>query len=88
MSRRPESKSRSKNKKKTFAGRRTKFCKFCVEKAPLIDYKDVKTLQAFTPERGKVLPRRTSGVCATHQRMLVEAIKRARQIALLPFATD
>jgi len=83
-------KSNAKNraKKKTFGGRRNKFCKFCVEKATMIDYKDVKTLQAFTPERSKVLPRRTSGVCAMHQRMLVEAIKRARNIALLPFTTD
>jgi len=90
MSRRPDSKGRGKGKgkKKSFGGRRSKFCKFCVEKTPVIDYKDLKTLQSFTPERGKVLPRRTSGVCAAHQRMLVEAIKRARQIALLPFATD
>ena len=57
-----------------------------MEKSTFIDYKDVKTLTGFTPERGKVLPRRTSGVCALHQRMLVEAIKRARNIALLPFA--
>lgn len=75
-------------KKKAFSGRRSKFCKFCVEKLPFIDYKDTKTLSAFTPERGKVLPRRTSGVCAVHQRTLVEAIKRARNIALLPFASD
>ena len=75
-------------KKKSFSGRRAKFCKFCVEKLPYIDYKDTKTLSAFTPERGKVLPRRTSGVCAVHQRALVEAIKRSRNIALLPFATD
>ncbi|HTL98154.1 MAG TPA: 30S ribosomal protein S18 [Holophagaceae bacterium] len=75
-------------KKKSFSGRRSKFCKFCVEKLPYIDYKDTKTLSGFTPESGKVLPRRTSGVCAVHQRALVEAIKRARNIALLPFATD
>ncbi|MBI4911815.1 MAG: 30S ribosomal protein S18 [Acidobacteria bacterium] len=75
-------------KKKAYSSRRSKFCKFCVEKTPWIDYKDVKTLLGFTPERGKVLPRRTSGVCAGHQRQLVEAIKRARNIALLPFATD
>jgi len=68
--------------------RRRKVCPFSGSGAPKIDYKDVKTLQAFTPERGKVLPRRTSGVCAIHQRELVEAIKRARNIALLPFATD
>jgi small subunit ribosomal protein S18 len=85
--RRPDPKAKGK-KKKNFGGRRAKFCKFCVEKSTWIDYKDMKTLSAFTPERGKVLPRRTSGVCAVHQRMLVEAIKRARNIALLPFASD
>ena len=52
------------------------------------DYKDPSRLKRFLTERGKVLPRRTSGVCAVHQRELVEAIKRARNIALLPFATD
>lgn len=75
-------------KKKVVGGRRSKFCKFCVEKAAFIDYKDVKILAGFIPERGKVLSRRTGGVCALHQRMLVRAIKRARNIALLPFATD
>ena len=87
MSRRPDNKGKPK-KKKPYGSRRIKFCKFCVEKSIHIDYKDVKTLASFTPERGKVLPRRTSGVCASHQRMLVEAIKRARNIALLPFAAD
>ena len=87
MKRRAVAKGKPK-KKKQFGGRRSKFCKFCVEKSTSIDYKDTKTLGAFTPERGKVLPRRTSGVCAAHQRTLVEAIKRARNIALLPFATD
>jgi len=81
-------KGKGRVKKKVFGLRRSKFCKFCVEKATMIDYKDVKTLMAFTPERSKVMPRRTSGVCAMHQRMLVEAIKRARNIALLPFTTD
>ena len=77
MKKRPDAKGKPK-KKKVFSGRRSKFCKFCVEKSVLIDYKDIKTLQGFTPERGKVLPRRTSGVCANHQRMLVESIKRAQ----------
>jgi small subunit ribosomal protein S18 len=81
-------KGKARPKKKTFGLRRNKFCKFCVEKATMIDYKDVKTLMGFTPERAKVMPRRTSGVCAAHQRMLVEAIKRARNIALLPFTMD
>jgi small subunit ribosomal protein S18 len=72
-------------------GRRThrrKICRFCIEKVDLIDFKDVKMLQNYIPERGKILPRRISGSCATHQRMLAEAIKRARNIALLPYATD
>ena len=81
-------KGKGRPKKKNLGLRRAKFCKFCVEKAAMIDYKDVKTLMAFTPERAKVLPRRTSGVCAMHQRLLVEAIKRARNIALLPFTSD
>jgi small subunit ribosomal protein S18 len=54
----------------------------------LIDYKDVETLKAFTPERGRIMPRRLSGVCAPHQRMLTRAIKRARNMALLPYVTD
>ena len=67
---------------------RRKVCRFCIEKVDLIDFKDVKLLQSYIPERGKILPRRISGACATHQRMLSEAIKRARNIALLPYATD
>jgi small subunit ribosomal protein S18 len=66
---------------------RRKVCGFCRDKIDLIDYKDVKMLQNYIPERGKILPRRISGSCATHQRMLAEAIKRARNIALLPYAT-
>src|ERR1044072_5255883 len=66
---------------------RRKVCRFCIDKGDLIDYKDVKLLQNYIPERGKILPRRISGSCATHQRMLTEAIKRARNIALLPYAT-
>ena len=67
---------------------RRKICRFCIEKVDLLDFKDVKLLQGYIPERGKILPRRISGSCATHQRMLAEAIKRARNIALLPYATD
>jgi small subunit ribosomal protein S18 len=67
---------------------RRKICRFCIEKVDLIDFKDVKLLQNYIPERGKILPRRISGSCAIHQRMLAEAIKRARNIALLPYATD
>jgi len=68
--------------------RRRKVCRFCVDKVDLIDFKDVKLLQNFIPERGKILPRRISGVCTAHQRMLAEAIKRARNIALLPYTAD
>ena len=68
--------------------RRRKICRFCLDKVDLIDFKDVKLLQNYIPERGKVLPRRISGSCAPHQRMLAEAIKRARNIALLPYAAD
>jgi len=68
--------------------RRRKVCKFCADKIDYIDYKDVKLLQGFVPERAKILPRRISGTCARHQRLLQQAIKRARHIALLPFVTD
>jgi small subunit ribosomal protein S18 len=74
--------------KKKFFYRRKRVCKFCVEKLEYIDYKDVKMLQQFIPERGKILPRRISGTCALHQRKLQNAIKRARTAALIPFATD
>lgn len=65
-----------------------KVCRFCVDKAPFIDYKDVKTLKMFITERGKILPRRISGNCSTHQRQLTTAIKRSRNIALLPFSGE
>src|ERR687886_2132668 len=68
--------------------RRRKVCRFCLDKVDLIDYKDVKLLQSYVPERSKIMPRRISGACAPHQRMLAEAIKRARNIALLPYAAD
>jgi small subunit ribosomal protein S18 len=68
--------------------RRRKVCRFCLDKVDIIDYKDVKLLQSYIPERGKILPRRLSGSCATHQRMLAESIKRARNIALIPYVTD
>ena len=67
---------------------RRKVCSFCVDKVEEIDYKDVAKLRKFITERGKILPRRTTGTCAMHQRELTEAIKRARQIALLPYVTD
>jgi len=66
--------------------RRKKVCKFCVEKIDSINYKDVRLLQQFVAERGKIVPRRLTGVCTPHQRRLTTAIKQARNIALLPFA--
>jgi small subunit ribosomal protein S18 len=66
--------------------RRKKVCKFCVEKIDSIDYKDVRLLSGFIAERGKIVPRRLTGVCTPHQRHLTTAIKQARNIALLPFA--
>ncbi len=66
---------------------RRKICRFCADKTLKIDYKDPRTLKFFITERGKILPRRISGNCAGHQRQITVAIKRARNIALLPFAT-
>ena len=68
--------------------RKKKVCRFCVEHVDFIDYKKVDMLQPFVQERGKILPRRMTGTCSRHQRWLGEAIKRARNIALLPFATE
>jgi small subunit ribosomal protein S18 len=66
---------------------RRKICRFCADSRIVIDYKDMKTLRLFTTERGKIIPRRISGNCARHQRILTVAIKRARNIALLPYTT-
>ena len=68
--------------------KRTKVCAFCVDKVTSIDYKDTAQLRRYLSERGKLLPRRTTGTCAAHQRDLTTAIKRARQIALLPYVAD
>lgn len=68
--------------------RRRRVCRFCAEKIDYIDYKNVKLLESFIPERGKIIPRRISGTCAMHQRMLAEAVKRARNAAFLPYTTD
>jgi len=65
--------------------RRKKVCKFCVEKIDAINYKDVRLLSQFVAESGKIVPRRLTGVCTPHQRRLTDAIKQARNIALLPF---
>ncbi len=67
--------------------RRKKVCKFCTEKIDAVPYRDVRLLQGFVAERGKIVPRRLTGVCTKHQRRLTRAIKQARNIALLPFAT-
>jgi small subunit ribosomal protein S18 len=72
-------------KRRTFA--RRKVCRFCADSTMKIDYKDYQTLRLFTSERGKIIPRRISGNCARHQRKVTRAIKRARNIALLPFTT-
>ena len=68
--------------------KRRKVCQFCADKATVIDYKDTAKLRRYMSERSKILPRRTTGTCAMHQRELTEAIKRSRQIALLPYVTD
>ncbi|MGE5590259.1 MAG: 30S ribosomal protein S18 [Bacillota bacterium] len=71
-------------------GRRPKkrVCSFCVDRVESIDYKEIGKLKRYTSERGKILPRRTSGNCARHQRQLTTAIKRARTVALMPFTID
>ena len=79
----PKFKRKKLIKKRTFF--RKKVCTFCTEKITAINYKDVPRLSRFTTERGKIVSRRVSGVCAKHQKPLVRAIKRARFIALLPF---
>ena len=67
---------------------RRKVCNFCVEKSTYIDYKDISKLRKYMAESGKILPRRMTGVCARHQRELAVAIKRARQMALIPYVAD
>jgi small subunit ribosomal protein S18 len=67
---------------------RKKVCRFCVDKTPFIDYKDMKTLRFFITERGKILPRRISGNCARHQREVTVSVQRCRNIALLPFSGE
>lgn len=67
---------------------RKKVCSFCADKVEHIDYKDINRLKKYVTERGKILPRRINGNCAKHQRELTKAIKRARQIALLPYSAE
>lgn len=84
--RRPQRPDKFRKKRRTF--HRRKVCRFCADSTLEIDYKDFKTLRYFTTERGKIIPRRISGNCAKHQRILTVAIKRARNIALLPYTTS
>jgi small subunit ribosomal protein S18 len=74
--------------KKKFFFRRRKVCRMCAEKLNTVDYKDVRFLQQYIVERAKILPRRISGTCAKHQRIIQQAIKRARHLALLPYTSD
>jgi small subunit ribosomal protein S18 len=83
---RPEGGERGGPMRRRGGGRR-KVCRFCADKSLKVDYKDVRTLQTFITEGGKIVPSRTSGNCAKHQRQLAMAIKRARVLALLPFST-
>lgn len=68
--------------------KRKRICRFCENKVAYVDYKDPKKLVKFTTDVGKIIPRRTSGTCAKHQRQLVKAIKRARHLALIPFVAE
>lgn len=68
--------------------RRRKVCKFCAEKIEYVDYKDSRWLRGFMTDRGKIIPRRISGNCAKHQRQLTVAIKRARNLAILPYLAE
>jgi len=76
---------RKEKKKNAFFAPKKKFCRFCTDKAKSIDYKDVKRLESFITERGKILSSRISGNCAKHQRIVAESIKRARFIGLVPY---
>jgi small subunit ribosomal protein S18 len=67
---------------------RVKVCRFCEDKVLVIDYKNERVLRRFVTERGKIIPRRMTGTCARHQRVLMRAIKRARHIALMPYVAD
>ena len=80
----PQRSSSGPRKKRPF--QRRKVCRFCADKQVSIDYKDPRTLRYFVSDRGKIIPRRISGNCSKHQRQITEAIKRARNIALLPIA--
>jgi len=74
--------------KKQRSFRRQRICRFCVDHLEVVDFKDIKRLKSFVTDRGKIIPRRISGNCAHHQRLLTVAVKRARNIALLPFTAE
>ncbi len=78
----------NKKKKKSRGYRRRKVCRFCQNHVDYIDYKDIEILNTYITERGKIIPRRISGNCASHQRTLAVAIKRSRQIALMPYIAE
>lgn len=80
-------KPRRQGKRKVFF-RRRKVCRLCADKIESVDYKDTRFLQQYLVERSKILPRRISGTCAKHQRVIQQAIKRARHVALLPYTSD
>lgn len=85
----PEVKDRETRPRRDYRRRpKRKVCSFCAEKATFIDYKDINRLRRFVTERGKILPRRVSGNCARHQRVVAVAIKRARELALLPYTGE
>lgn len=79
------SRERQRDKQAEFGPPRKKVCRFCIDKIDSVDYKDIKRIERFVSERGKILPRKILGVCAKHERKLSEAIKRARYIGLLPY---
>lgn len=84
----PRGKGKGKGRKKSKFPRRRKVCRMCADKRISVDYKDTKFLQGYIVERSKILPRRISGNCAKHQRMIQQAIKRARHVALLAYVAD
>lgn len=85
----PETKERDARPRRDYRRRpKRKVCTFCAERATFIDYKEINRLRRFVTERGKILPRRVSGNCARHQRILAVAIKRARELALLPYTGE
>jgi small subunit ribosomal protein S18 len=85
----PEAKERETRPRRDYRRRpKRKVCSFCAEKASYIDYKEINRLRRFVTERGKILPRRVSGNCARHQRALAVAVKRARELALLPYTGE